>query len=227
MNTDRRYLSVSGGQLVGTLNMQNNKIIGLADPTRSAGAATKCYVDSKLSQSGMTQFTADNRYLSLNGGGLKGVLNMGHNRIINLPKATDNEDVASVVWVKENTLTPTQVDTKIDEKIPKGLWHLISYVKGSPSSHAVEYRNDNVLNVTYRKVLPDTQLIFSFKNDLPDGYYTYDWDIRKNATPGKGVNIYLLGECGGSGYDCKLIYRYWAANQNSNGREFSVANGDK
>ena len=45
---------------------------------------------------------------------------MGHNRITNLPKATDNEDATSVAWVKENTLTPSQVETKINQLIPKG-----------------------------------------------------------------------------------------------------------
>ena len=59
---------------------------------------------------------------------------------------------------------------------------------------------------------PVTQLLFSFKNNLPDGFYVYDWDIRKNATPGKGVNIYLWGEC---------------ANANQNGKGFSVAKTNK
>ena len=61
----------------------------------------------------------------------------------------------------------------------------------------MEYKSDNVLSIIYRKVDPNMQLIFSFKNDLPDWFYAYDWDIRKNATPGKGVNIYLCGECRG------------------------------
>ena len=47
----------------------------------------------------------------------------------------------------------------------------MAYVKGSPNSHTVEYKSDDVLRVTYRKVTPDTQLIFSFRNDLP-------WTLR-------------------------------------------------
>ena len=48
-----------------TMNMQNKKIIGLADPTGAAGAATKCYVDGKfLPQSGgnLTGIHCDPRY---------------------------------------------------------------------------------------------------------------------------------------------------------------------
>ena len=51
----------------------------------------------------------------------------------------------------------------------------------------------------------------------------YDFDIRKNVTMNKGVIIYLWGECGGSGYDCKLTYRFWAAHHNQSGQFFSPA----
>ena len=162
---------------------------------------------------GLTQSTADNCYLSLNGGGLKGTLNMTQNKITNLAKPTDDLDATNKSWV--------------ESKIPRGVYQIMAYVKGSPGSHTIEYMSDNILSITYRKVNSDTQLVFSFKNDLPDGFYVYDWDIRKNATPGKGVNIYLWGECGGSGFDCKLIYRYWGANSNQNGKEFAVAKTNK
>ena len=41
---DARYLQKIGGTLSGRVNMSNNLIIGLADPTGAAGAATKGYV---------------------------------------------------------------------------------------------------------------------------------------------------------------------------------------
>ena len=141
-----------------------------------AGAATKRYVDGK--------------FFLQSAGRLTGILDMGHNRITNLPKATDSEDATSVTWVKENTLTSTQVETKINQlmpkntitdrdaryvkkdgsfmsgplamsgheitglkdpteptdstnkqwveaQIPKGLWGLVAYVRGSPNSHTV------------------------------------------------------------------------------------------
>ena len=180
---DSLYLGKGVGELKGALHFLNaSKITNLGNPQAPTDGANKRYVDSKLGQSGMTQHTADNRYLSRNGGGLKGNLNMrnnkvtsladpvdpnnatnrswvethtvgnylaldggtmrgkvdmGHYRIINLPKAIENEDAASVAWVKENTVTSSWVDTRIDEKTPKGIYKLIAYVNGSPDSHVV------------------------------------------------------------------------------------------
>ena len=73
---DGVYLGKDGGSMSDNLNMQNNKIIGLADPTGLAGVATKHYVDRK--------------FFLQSGGNLTGILNMGHNRITNLPKAMDS-----------------------------------------------------------------------------------------------------------------------------------------
>ena len=115
-----------------TMNMQNNEIIDLADPTGAASTATKRYVDGK--------------FLPKSGGNLTDILNMGHNRITNLPKATDNEDATSVAWVKENTLTPTQVETKINQLMPKNTVTQVSgdarYVKKDGVFH--EWSSCNV-----------------------------------------------------------------------------------
>ena len=148
---------------------------------------------------------------------------MNHNRITNLPKVIDNEDAASVAWVKENTVTSSWVDTRIDSKIPRGLHRLVAFVKGSPDSHTVEYKDDSVLMIVWRKVGANKQLEFIFKDDLPNGFYTYDFDIQRNGSDGKGLDILLYGECGGAGYDSKVTYRFWAANKGTTGRDFSVS----
>ena len=166
---DNRYLSLRGGGLKGNLKMTGNKITNLADPVDSGDATSKSW--------------ADGRYLQKGGDAMGGSLSMGNNRITDVGSLTDDADDVSKSWV--------------ESKIPRGVYQLIPYVKGSPNSHTVEYKSHNVLLITYRKVNPVTQLVFSFRNDLPDGFYVYDWDIRKNATLGKGVNIYLWGECGG------------------------------
>ena len=264
---DSLYLGKGGGELKGALHFLNvSKITNLGNPQAPTDGANKHYVDSKLGQSGMTRHTADNRYLSLNGGGLKGNLNMRNNkvtsladpvdpndatnrswvethtlgnnlaldggtmrgkvdmgdyRIINLPKAIENEDAASVAWVKENTVMSSWVDTRIDEKTPKGIYKLIAYVNGSPDSHVVEYKSDDVLSVTYRKVGTDKQLVLSFKNDLTDGYYLFDFDIRKTGSDGIGVEVYLYGEAGLGGTNASTLYRFWGANKNSSRRDYS------
>ena len=88
--------------------------------------------------------------MSLNGGGLKGTLNMTQNKITNLLNPTDDSDATNKSWV--------------ESKIPRGVYQIMAYVKGSPSSHTVEYISDNILSITYKKVNPVTQLVFSFNN---------------------------------------------------------------
>ena len=148
----------------------------------------------------ITEVSGDARYVKEDGSFMSGPLAMSGHEITGLKDPVGPTDATNKQWV--------------EAQIPKGLWGLVAYVRGSPNSHTVKYKSDDVLSVTYRKVTPDTQLIFSFKNDLPDGVYAYNFDVRKNSTLNNGVLIYLLGECGGSGYDCKLTYRFCEAQHN-------------
>ena len=119
---------------------------------------------------------------------------------------------------------PTDATTMrwVESKIPKGVYNLLAYVKGSPDSHTVEYKDDNVLSVTYRKVGTDKQLIFSFRNALIDGYYMYDFTIDKTGSDTTGVEVYLYGEAGLSDTNASTTYRFWASNKGSSGRDFAV-----
>ena len=44
----QNYLPLSGGEITGNINMGNNKIFALADPTGDKQAANKHYVDSRV-----------------------------------------------------------------------------------------------------------------------------------------------------------------------------------
>ena len=65
------YLSLSGGTMAGTINMNNNKITNLPEPTSNQDAATKAYVDS---HSGGGGGTGD--YVSKAGDTMTGALNI-------------------------------------------------------------------------------------------------------------------------------------------------------
>ena len=256
---DKRYLGKGGGELSGALHFLNaSKITNLGNPQSATDPANKRYVVSRFSQGGLTRLTADNRYLSLNGGGLKGTLKMTNNKITNLADPVDPNDSTDKSWVEAHTVgkylpnsggaltgelnmsnnkitnlgSPTDdadatKKSWVESKIPKGLHHLMVYVKGSPNSHTVEYKNDDILSVVYRDVGYDTngnpiskQLDFNFKSDLPDGFYTYDFDVDRNNDV--SMNVYLYGECGKSGYNSKTIYRYWASNFGTSGKDFGI-----
>ena len=83
----------------------------------------------------------------------------------------------------------------------------------TPNSHTVEYKSSNVSSVNYVKVGQDLKLTFHFNNDLPEGYYSYDFDLCKSTTT--SMEMFLYGEAGGSGFDCKTLHRFWASNQDS------------
>lgn len=81
------YLPLSGGTMTGTLDMGSNRITSLSNPSNTADAATKGYVDTQVSSitPGISQSTADGRYLQLTGGTLSGNLTIsgGHNVNLN------------------------------------------------------------------------------------------------------------------------------------------------
>ena len=65
------YLSLSGGTMAGTINMNNNKITNLPEPTSGTDAATKSYVDSHSGGGGGT-----GNYVSKAGDTMTGALNI-------------------------------------------------------------------------------------------------------------------------------------------------------
>ena len=134
-----RYLKKSGGSLTGNLNLQNNRISGLASPTGAAGATNR----------GCIENYATGNFLQKSDGTLTGELSVGNNRITNLASSTHDADAVSKSWV--------------EGKIPKGLYHLMAYVTGSPDSHSVEYKSEDVQSVTYRKVGMTSNWSFTLK----------------------------------------------------------------
>ena len=134
-------------------------------------------------------------------------VDMADHRITNLPNPTDTSDAVNKGWV--------------ESQIPKGFWSFMAHVKGSPDSHTLESKSNDVLRITYRKVGNDKQLILSLNNELPNGFYMYDFDIRRSGDTG-GCEIYLYGKAGLSGTNSKTLYRFWAKNKNNSGKEFSI-----
>lgn len=86
------YLPLKGGTMSGQINMNSNKLIGIADPTADTDAANKSYVDSKLTGLGGS-------YLPLSGGTLTGQLHMSSNRITNVATPTEENDAATKAYV--------------------------------------------------------------------------------------------------------------------------------
>ena len=79
------YLPLTGGQMSGNIDMNNNRITSIGAPTANNDAVNKQYVDTKT-----------NNYLPLAGGTMSGILNMNSNDIqlnANIHIYTNGEDV--------------------------------------------------------------------------------------------------------------------------------------
>ena len=86
----------------------------------------------------------------------------------------------------------------------------LAVVKGSVSSHTAEHKDSKlVISVNLQRSGRDTKLVINFNNDLTHGVYSYEFEVS-SGTNG-GFNVYLFGECGGTGYDATTLYRYWAS----------------
>ena len=95
-------MGLGGGTLKGDIHFQNgSRISNVLKPLNPLDCANKAYIDSKVaSTGGLSQSRADGRYLSLNGGKMKGTLNMQNNKIIGVTDPLGEAGVTNVRWVK-------------------------------------------------------------------------------------------------------------------------------
>ena len=189
--------------------MKNHKITKLADPTLLADAANKRYVDSNV---GISQATGDGLYLQKSGGTLTGELDMQNNKITNVGSPTSDLDATTRKWTISLLST-----LRLHRQIFK--------LKGNPASHSFESDDTIILSTAYRKVGNDVQLVINLKRDLPVGFYAYDMDITRTGNTSNGVDVLLYGECGGACYNASTLYRFWSANANQSGEDFSITRG--
>ena len=90
-------LSISGGTMLGEIDMATHGIIGLADPTHEQGAATKKYVDDQIAQ---VENNTDQDYLKLSGGVMTDSIDMSFNgSILHLPDPQYNSQAATKNYV--------------------------------------------------------------------------------------------------------------------------------
>ena len=119
-----------------------------------------------------------------------------------------------------NLLVPTLKEllhTLLEQKFDADISLLV--LKGTVASHTVEHKGSSLVNnVVLRKVGNDKQLTIHFKKDLTHGIYSYEFDISSDHT--SGFDIYMYGECGGSGFRAHTLYRYWASDYLS-GKDFN------
>ena len=107
-NINQVVLRDGSQDMTGDLNMNNKKIVNLADPIGANDVTNKAYVDSEVGKT-----------LKLDGSGvMTSVLDMNNQRIINLGNATHNQDAITFKQVNDGIATVSTENNKYtDQKI--------------------------------------------------------------------------------------------------------------
>ena len=171
---DNKYIKRAGDHFVGSLSMGNNRITTLGGPRDRLDAVNKEW--------------SENTFLKRCGDNMQGDLSMGNHELTDVKDPVGLLDAANKRWV--------------ESVLPKGVWTLLTYVKGIPGNYTI-YRSGDVRDVAYAKVGQDLKLTIHFNQYLPDGCYSYGMDLSKSTKT--STQVYLYGECGGSGFDCKTL----------------------
>ena len=92
--------------------------------------------------------------------------------------------------------------------------------KGTVVSHSIGHMDSSLVNsLVLTKVGNDTQITIHFKKDLEHGIYSYEFEVSSDHT--SGFDVYMYGECGGSGFHAQTMYRYWSSTEYNTGKDFN------
>ena len=218
-------LSNAGFTMQGNINMNNNKITNLPDPTLPNDPITKQY--------------ANRVYLTDSGFTMQDNIGMNNHEILGLnPTPSDgtaavSKNYTDTVYIKKGTdidmngrritglpiipLTSGEPITKgFVEKYYSDYTNILTF-KGKPGNVTI-LRQDNMVDspengratetLDFSKVGSSYQINFSVQPKLPNGVYTYEMDVV--LTTSRGYDVMLWGDCGGSGYNASSKYKYWS-----------------
>ena len=237
---------LNGFTMLGPLDMGGHKIYEVRTPTNDKDAANKKYVDdnsaalSVFKDGSTTTNQLDIRRVLSSIGIFEDVTFHSGAYSQDITAASPSNAVVNKISLQNEGLVG------LDSLVPtlKGLLHTLQeqkfdadisllVLKGTVASHTVEHKDSSLVNnIVLRKVGNDTQLTIHFKKDLTHGIYSYEFDVSSDHT--SGFDIYMYGECGGTGFRAHTLCRYWASDylqgkdfnpvkqNNVNGGTFSV-----
>ena len=188
--------------------MGNKEIYSVDDPTTDKSAASKQYVDNKKAffEDGITTTEGIDLRNMLGTAGF--LCDLSFHDIVStstLNFIVNNGSSVNGGFVGKDSLAPTLrtlldgiSSQKLNTKVEMFL------VEGTPSSHSVLYKYNNVQGLTYRKVGNDVQLTISLENPLELGIYYYE--LFLSFAIRHGHNILLYGKCGAGGVNTTSLY---------------------
>ena len=221
---DSGGLSDTGFTMQGDINMNNNKITNLPDPTLANDPVTKQY--------------ANRVYLTDSGFKMQDNIGMNNHEVLGLNSvpsdgtAAVSKSYTDTMYIKSTDidmnghritglpiipLTPGEPITKgFVERYYSDYTNIMTF-KEKPGNITI-LRKDGMVDtpengrsnktLDFSKVGDSYQINFDVTPKLPNGIYTYEMDIV--LTTSRGYNIMLWGDCGGSGYNASTKYKYWS-----------------
>ena len=217
-------LSDTGFTMQGNINMNNNKITNLPDPTLANEPITKQHANRVyLTDGGFTM--QDNigmnnhEVLGLNPVPSDGTaaVSKSYTDTMNIKKSTDIDmNGHRITGLPIIPLSSGEPITKefVDQYYAD--YKNIMTFKGSPGNVTILHK-DNMVDtpengratqtLDFSKVGSSYQINFGVRPKLRNGIYTYEMDVV--LTTSKGYNITLWGDCGGSGYNASTKYKYF------------------
>ena len=232
-------LSDSGFTMQGNINMNNNKITNLPDPTLANDPITKQYATRVyLTDSGFTLqdniSMGNHEVLGLNPNPSDGTaaeskdftnsqyvkkntdIDMNNNRILNLPFPQTSNEPVTKVFAETHHLGDTNIMTFKGKPGNVNILHKDGMIDTPGNGRATQ-------TLDFSKVGSSYQINFSVWPKLPNGIYSYEMNIV--LTTSRGYNIALWGDCGGSGYNASTEYNYWSPNSRNKAKQDNVQGG--
>ena len=226
---------LDGFTMKGPLDTGGHKIYEVRTPTNDKDAANKKYVDDRSANSGSGTFKDGSTTTSQLD--IRRVLSsIGIFEDVTFHSGAFSQDVTSAspsnAVVNKNTLlngglidldsfaAPLKLFLRVlQEKMFDYNMSLLLF-KGTVASHSIKHMDSSLVNnFVLRKVGNDTQLTIHFKNDLTHGVYSYEFEVSSDHT--SGFDVYMYGECGGSGFHAETMYRYWSSTEYDTGKDFN------
>ena len=213
---------LDGFTMLSPLDMGGHKIYEVRTPTNDKDAANKKYVDDSSLSSVFKDGSTTTNQLDIR----RVLSSIGIFEDVTFHSGAYSQDITSAspatAVVNKNSLqnggligldslVPTikgLLSTHQEQKFDADISLLV--LTGTVANHTVEHRDSSLVNnIVLRKVGNDTQLRIHFKKDLEHGIYSYEFDVSSDHE--QGFDIYMYGECGGSGFRAHTLYRYWAS----------------
>ena len=199
---DSTYLTDAVFVMQDNIGMGGHTVTNIGTPTNNTDAATKKYVDDKKCKFSDGVTTTNDVDISTYGFNNGFKFNSGAYSI-----GMDASGPPSALVNKHSLETAGLIGIDSFSPTLKNLFPH-RFLMWTPTSHTAVYK-EPLFNCdpTYRTATDGCELILSFRSDLPTGIYKYSFDIFLPSS--KLINVFLYGECGGTGYKASTKYKYW------------------